>query len=509
MAIIDARGLPENSEIEADLVIVGGGMAGIAIATEWAGAGKRVAVLESGGLEFDQTIQDLYRGAGIMRAPGHADTNMDDYLWQSRMRILGGSAAIWGGKCVPLDESDFEDRPWLARTGWPLKRRDLQPYYDRACDLLHVPHFNKSFDAPQEEGRAPIVVNGARDFFSAPRYFSPVGGGADVEKFDRFRIAPSEAANIEVYIHANVTRIRKHRRRRRIERLDIACLNGRRHIVRGRMFVLATGGIENVRLLLASDLGNESDQLGRNFMGHVTYGRFADGAPQSILTLSDPSHPAGLYTDNERDRVHCVLAATLEGQRRYGIGNFTATLFDIEDPRPPHEHAIFKLAAALDNASASAASSHPLHVYFMAEHMPNRESRISIDPADLDAIGVPKVRMNWVYTDRDLDNLEEGVAALSQVLGEANAGRICWPVLRSELLAGFSPSRHHMGATRMSVDPADGVVNPMGRVHELDNLYVAGCSVFPTSGIANPTLTLIALALRMSDHLKREMGVRS
>src|SRR5690606_12693834 len=133
MAIIDARDLPENSEIEADLVIIGGGMAGLAIATEWAGADKRVAILESGGMDFDQGIQDLYRGSGVMRAPGHAETNIDDVLWQSRMRVLGGSAAIWGGKCAPLDESDFAARPWLSRTGWPLTRRELQPFYDRAC----------------------------------------------------------------------------------------------------------------------------------------------------------------------------------------------------------------------------------------------------------------------------------------------------------------------------------------------------------------------------------------
>jgi choline dehydrogenase-like flavoprotein len=508
MAIIDARDLPELSEIEADLIIVGGGMAGLAIATEWAGANRSVAIIESGGLDFDQSIQDLYRGSGVMRAPGHDDTNIDDVLWQSRMRILGGSGAIWGGKCAPLDESDFAERPWLSRTGWPLTRRQLQPYYDRACDLLEVPRFDKSFDAPQEEGRPPLVVNGARDVFSAPRYFSPIGGGADQEKFHRFRTGPADAANVNIYLHANVTGIRRHRRRRRIEKLDIACFNGKRHTARARAFVLATGGIENVRLLLASELGNESDQLGRNFMGHVTYGRFADETPQSVLALTNAAHAVGLYTDNARDKVHCVLAATHEGQCRFNIGNFTATLFDIEDPRPPYEQAILKLNAALANGAA-ATPARPLHVYFMAEHMPNSESRITLDAANVDTLGVPNVRMNWLYTERDLDNLEQGVAALAHIFGEAGMGRICWPAARNELLAGFSPSRHHMGATRMSLDAADGVVDRNCRLHEIDNLYIAGCSVFPTSGIANPTLTLMALAMRMSDHLKRELGVRS
>jgi choline dehydrogenase-like flavoprotein len=507
MAIIDARDLPDGSELEADLVIIGAGMAGIAIATELAGANKSVAVLEGGGRDLDREQQTLYAGSGVMRAPDHEDTNIDDYLWQSRVRALGGSGHVWGGKCVPLDESDFAARDWLPNTGWPMTRAQLQPYYDRACGLLEIPLFDGSFDRPREEGRPPIVVNGAREFFSAPRYFSPVSGGADRDKFDRFRTAFAEAPNVNVYLHANVTEIRRRRGARRVSSLGVACLNGRRHTARGRSYVLATGGIENVRLLLASNLGNESDQLGRNFMGHVTFGAFADDAPNSILALSEPTQAAGLYTDNARDRFHCVLAATLEGQRRFGIGNFTATLFDIESPRPDGEQAIFRLAAAVDRGESAGAR--PLHTYFMAEHMPNRQSRITLDQANVDELGLPRVKLDWLYSERDLRNLEAGVVAFAQVFGEANVGRVCWPVARERLLANFSPSRHHMGATRMSVDPEHGVVDPHGRLHEARNFYVAGCSVFPTSGIANPTLTLIALALRMSDQLKGELGVRS
>src|SRR5262249_51782333 len=147
--------------------------------------------------------------------------------------------------------------------------------------------------------------------------------------------------------------------------------------------------------------------------------------------------------------------------------------------------------------------------YFMAEHMPNPESRVSIDPANVDALGLPRVRLEWVYTKRDLDNVERGVAAMATVLGETQSGRVCWPVPRNELLNGFSPSRHHMGATRMSIDPGGGVVDEQCRLHSIDNFYVAGCSVFPTSAIVNPTLTIFALAMRMSDHLKRELGVRA
>jgi choline dehydrogenase-like flavoprotein len=373
---------------------------------------------------------------------------------------------------------------------------------------LEIPRFDRSFDQPLEEGRPPVVINSARDFFSAPRYFSAISGGADAEKFDRFRTAPGEAANINIFLNANLTAIRKHRRRRRIESLNIACLNGRRHTARGRTYVLATGGMENVRLLLASGLGNESDLLGRNFMGHVTFGQFDETKPLSMVTRSDSTHPVPLYTDNSRDRFHCVFAATLEGQRRFSIGNFTTTMFDLEDAQPDYVQSALKLSAALDRGSASAAPARPLVCFFMSEQLPYRESRITLDPANIDALGMPKLRLEWVYSQRDFDNLEAAIAALSTALGETNTGRVCWPVPRNELLSVLSPSRHHMGTTRMNADAAHGVVDAQCRLHDADNLYVAGSSVFPTSGIANPTLTIIALAMRMSDHLKRQLGVR-
>jgi choline dehydrogenase-like flavoprotein len=509
MAIIDARDLPDGTVIEADLIIIGGGMAGIAIATEWAGANKSVAILEGGGRDIDRDQQTLYAGSGVMRAPDHADTTIDDYLWQSRIRALGGSGHVWGGKCVPLDEADFTERDWLERTGWPMTREQLQPFYNRACRLLEIPQFDSRFDEPREEGRPPLVVNGARDFFSAPRYFSPIGGGADREKFDRFRTAFAEAANVNVYLNANVARISRHRRRALVSDLDVACLNGKHHLARGRAYVLATGGIENVRLLLASGLGNDSDQLGRNFMGHVTFGQFEDEKPISMIAVSDASQPMTLYTDNARDHAHCVLAATLQAQQRFSMGNFTATMVNATFPPNDNVAAVRSLAAVLDRDSAGAEQAQRVATYFMAEHMPNPESRITLDTANVDQLGMPRVRLEWVYSERDMRNLEDGVNALAAVLGETNVGRVCWPVPRTEWLSDFSPSRHHMGATRMSVDAEHGVVDQHCRLHEIPNLYIAGCSVFPTSGIANPTLTIFALAMRMSDHLKRELGVRS
>jgi choline dehydrogenase-like flavoprotein len=506
MAFIDTRTLPAATEIEADLIIIGGGLAGITIAKQLVGAGRSVAILESGGHERDLEIQALYAGGAVMRGPGNPDRTIDEYPIQSRARWYGGSGNVWGGKCVPLDDADFARRNWLERTGWPVTRAEMQQFYDRACDLLQIPRFHRDWDREGDPNRPPLTING--DFFAAPRVFSPLSGEIDRTLFDAFRndfVETSE--NIGVYLHANVTNITLGRGRRQVEELEVRCLDGRRHTARGRVYVLATGGIENVRLLLASGgIGNHSDLLGRCFMGHVTFGVYQDaGGLNTMLCVSDGQNMS-LYADSGRANTHCVIATTFAGQRRFAAGAFTTTLFNPQNAPGAEDAALLALAAKLD-AGGSGARQHPC--FFMSEHLPNLDSRITLLGGQTDALGMPRVFLDWVYSERDLDNLERSIAALGDALGSEGKGRLRWPVSREALLATLNMSRHHIGATRMSVDPEHGVVDDDCRIHGLRNLYVAGCSVFPTSGIANPTLTIIALAMRLSDHLKRQMGVRA
>lgn len=503
MAFIDARTLPNGTAIEADLVIIGGGMAGITIATAWANAGKSVAVLESGGRDMDMEIQALYAGTGVMRAPGAADRPINEYLIQSRYRALGGAGNVWGGKSVPLDPSDFAQRPWLERTGWPMTRAQLQPFYDRACRVLGLPLFNRDFDRDPPPDRPVLTIDDT--FFSAPRDYSRISGRNDPAAFDRFRTDFAAAANINVYLHANITHIRLDRRGRRVESLNVGCLNGHRHTARGRAVILATGGIENVRILLASNsvrsegIGNHSDLVGRCFQGHVTFGVYDNAEGRNTALCVTTGQSMALYTDGRNQ--HCVLATTLEGQRRLGTGNFTTTLVSGDTPAGAADPAVLALAGRIDGGQAAS-----IPCFFMSEQLPHLESRLTLHEGTADALGMPYVHLDWVYSEQDMQNLERSIAALGDALGAANKGRVRWPVERSQLLAILNQSRHHMGTTRMSRDARDGVVDAECRVHGVSNLYVAGSSVFPTSGIANPTLTILALAMRLSDHLKRQLG---
>jgi choline dehydrogenase-like flavoprotein len=390
-----------------------------------------------------------------------------------------------------------------------MTRAELQPYYDRACRLLEIPRFDRDYDADPLSERPPLNVGG--EFFSAPRAFSPISGWADRDRFNRFRTVFAEANNINVYLHANVTHIRLHSDGRRVSSLDVACLNGHRHSAHAGHYILAAGGIENVRILLASNsvmregVGNHSDLVGRCFQGHVTFGVFEhpDGLNSGLANTNGQS--TTLYTDNARNVVHCVLGASLEGQRRHRTGNFTTTFFD--GPPPDGEDgAIAALAGRLDSNGAPAGWK---PCFFMSEQLPNPESRLTLQEGHFDALGMPYLHLDWVYSRADLDNLERSIAMLGNALGAASLGRARWPVERSALLSILNTSRHHMGTTRMSCEADNGVVDENARVHGVRNLYIAGSSVFPTSGIINPTLTIIALAMRLSDHLKRRLGVRA
>jgi choline dehydrogenase-like flavoprotein len=524
--IIDFEQADVPDQFDGDLCIIGAGAAGISIAAELANSGHRILLIESGGFEFEGATQGLYdtEDSGIARQP----------MIMQRLRMFGGSTNHWDGRCAPLDPIDFEQRDWIPYSGWPMTRADLDPFYVRAhavCDL-----------------RTTLQNSGAADLCQLPS--SP----ADPDKLvlhswqfspptrfgKKFRGPLAQSASVTVILHANVINIATDEDDSHATHIDIATLQGRKGKVRASLFVLACGAIENPRLLLASSrrrqagVGNTHDLIGRFFMEHLRTKFVA-------VPLGDSYPLRTVFSECENSQGKFLFGSRLADglQRDRRIGNLGITSYT-EGGEESATNAAFRIAKDLSSGTVpDNFSSEVLYVLrdldslivnarrralipdaetidnalvvlaCEAEQVPNPNSRISLSTRT-DALGVPQARVDWQLHDIDLHTTQVAASVLSAQLAAHFGTRIRLPdwllAPLSNWQAQFRDVAHHIGTTRMANDAAQGVVNKDCRMHAIDNLYVAGRSVCPTGGHANPTLTIVALALRLADHLKSRLA---
>ena len=507
----DANDIEAGAKLDYDVCIIGGGVAGLTIAGELLGEELSVCVLESGGEQYDSQTQELYRGSAVLIDAAGRTRPFDDYLNRSRVRMLGGSANAWGAKCGVLDSADFERRSWMPHSGWPLDRNGLDPYYDRACDTLRVRPFDYDPNAGVEADRPPLGIGGAKGFETTVRHFSLVRRGGPEQALEKFRERVTSSERVETLLHANVMELECRGSRDVVSSVAVSTLAGGRFSVRARIFVLAAGGIENVRLLLLSDrrwkrgLGNDRGLVGRFFSGHYTL------SLGNVACFTRLAQSLDLYTTRDPNQIWGVLSMTRELQERYSMPNFTVTLSQHDGSLEQNEAGVVASARRMDASAVGAVvqaataeeAARPslAGLYVMAEQQANPESRIVL-ATQKDALGQKRVRLEWRFTRDDFEALELGMELFARELGKASSGRLRIEPSPARLIDELGFSRHHIGATRMHRDEAEGVVDADSRVHGVDNLYISGSSVFPTCGIANPTLTIVALCHRLSDHLK-------
>ncbi len=522
--LIDGREVESGSIQEADVCIIGAGAAGITLALEFENANFSVALLESGGLESDPATQALYEGESVGRT--HVP------LASSRVRFFGGTTNHWGGWCRPLEEVDFEERSWVADSGWPIKRADLDPHYRRAHEIVGLGPFIYDAAGWQERGQGePMQLD--------PQRFTTV---MFQMRATRFGMAHRERVlnlpNVRTFIHSNVTELVSASPGNAITQVKVATLGGNSFTLRARIFILACGAIENARLLLASNrthtrgIGNEHDLVGRYFMDHL---QLVGGA--EFVPVDSRFDPALYLQRNPGDlQVFGAVIPTVPTMQQNNLLGFGVTLTprfpDYLDrsanseawesfralarrltgrpsDRPLSEH-IWNVLRNLDQVANAAygrlAASRLVQYYtvkIQGEQRPNPDSRVTLD-TQRDALGNPRARLDWRLTDEDLSTLRNGLQLWAQEVGRAGVGRlrILDQVRNVPWQEAVIGSWHHMGTTRMSADARSGVVNPDCRVFSMRNLYIAGSSVFPTVGYANPTLTLTALAVRLAQHVK-------
>jgi len=518
--IVDFREAASGATFEADVCVIGAGAAGIAIARELKDSRHSVLVLESGGLEPDDEVQALHRGTNTGGGFG---------LDETRVRMLGGTTAIWDGWCAPLHEIDFTARDWVPYSGWPITRQELMPFYERAQRLCGPgPYAYELSDWPDLAKTALALDPEKLETKLWQVSVSPARFGEAYT--DELR----SASNLTVLLHATATEIVTGENAAHVAGVRILDLDGRAATVRARVYILACGGIETPRLMLASNriaatgLGNDHDRVGRFFMEHP----HADSGGVFVTTELDPAWHYVHRLKKGRYEVAPGLGPSAHAQQRLRILN-SSVVFRRPLQSEPSEgwDSLVKFARAMRNNSwPDSAGTHiynilrdvddvvregygrvtdaPVRAYTLVAHSevaPNPANRISL-VEERDALGMNRVRLRWTAGMLDRVTVQKTMTLLAEELGRLQIGR----VRINELLLEDSQKwienldwfGHHLGTTRMSADPRRGVVDPDCRVHGIDNLYVASGSVFPTGGYADPTLTIVALAVRLADHVR-------
>lgn len=510
--VVDASSLPQDHCIETDVCIVGSGTAGLTLAREFTGKNFRVCLLESGGQEPDRETQALYWGENVGLPYFSLDT--------ARARYFGGSTNRWhvvlgnnvlGARMRPLDPIDFEEREGIPYSGWPFDWEHINPFYDRAQSLCQIgPPTYEVDDWADPEKSPPLPFIGDR----VKTVIFKIGSR---DPFIRdYSEQVKSAPNIDVYLHANVLEIETDDMAETVTRLSVASLGGARFWVSARLFILATGGIEVPRLLLLSNkiqktgLGNQNDLVGRFFMEHV---HFRSG----IFVPSDPDifTSTGLYNEAHKTKNVSILgklSLAAEVLRQEKLANYSAQLM----PRTMLSAVLYRNVGSnrigIFCGKLKKKGSRILKkkikgfvLAHMTEQVPNPNSRVML-AAERDSFGQNRVHLDWQLSPVDIRSTIRAQEIIDEEIRRAGLGRLHIQMKDDAPPPGLGGGYHHMGTTRMHVDPQKGVVDENCRVHGISNLFVAGPSVFPTGGYANPVLTILALAIRLADYVENLMS---
>ncbi|WHZ21344.1 MAG: Glucose-methanol-choline (GMC) oxidoreductase:NAD binding site [Nitrospira sp.] len=542
--LLDARSISAGDTLTADVCIVGAGAAGITLALELMATGLKVIVLEAGGKSKAGSSQSLYQGAlndPVRHLP----------LDQARYRQLGGTTSLWGGRCIPFDSLDFDQREWVSHSGWPFALKEMDGYYRRAHVYCECGKYDYLVSTALP-GATPSMLPGFEDGdvntagierWSPPTQFGKV-----------YRPILTRADNLRILLHALAVELQTSGDGTRIDLVDVGTFTGRRFKVRAGTTVLAGGGLETTRLLLASrrvhreGIGNHSDWLGRGYMSHI------HGVIASVSLTAGQDVMFGYEADPEGVFCRRRIAFSEDAQRRHRLLNLYMLLDRPLLGDPGHGNAVLSATFLLKRllggrqqeklgkgkfslywrhikniltGSPQALSvlpkfgrkrllqrrripsllmrsrSNTYYLYFQSEQIPHRDNRVVLDDA-CDEFGMPRLRLHFEVTEQDRQSVQRAHELIDQELRRQKCGYLTYLGSDvSQLLCDVKGVLgHHIGTTRISADPSLGVVDEQCRVHGIENLFVASSSVFPTSSHANPTLTIVAMALRLADHLK-------
>ncbi|MBO9402576.1 GMC family oxidoreductase [Shimia sp. R9_3] len=522
--IIDARSLPDGEVIDADICIVGGGPAGITLALELSGSPLKVALIESGGIYYEDETQQLYKGPNV--------GFQYDPLDEARLRFLGGSSNHWSGHAMRLAPVDFEVRDWMKWSGWPITYEDIAPFYDRAQPYFEL-HEERPYDIAYWADRLgfdlfdlnPDLLENVSINQSPPTAFGYT-----------YEDALRASENVTVFLNANALNIDSTSTASEVTGIDLACIDGPRLRCEAKRYVLCMGGIEIPRLMLLSNkvhntgIGNGNDLVGRFFADHAAI------RPAARILAGRTAPNIDLYAEPyEFDDVGGMFAAIVPSDdllRREQIASFIFHMFPAA--RSPGDLAIGQLTKQL-RGKGNGLAPHIQNVltdldgavngiwrraldtrddlitrewvgpWLGFECVPNYDSTVHL-VEETDRFGQRQIALNWQLTDQEMRTVKRATELLASEISRTGAGRVWTDVLSEDYdwPSFVARGKHHCGTTRMSAGPDTGVVNADCQVHGISNLFISSSSVFPTNGYANPTVTIAALSIRMADKFKAD-----
>jgi len=474
-----------------DIVIVGAGAAGITSAMEFARLGRKVLLLEAGGLPPDDSRFEYFE----------AENNGRPYdVIRTRYRALGGATNVWNGYCRPLDRQEMQFQPWIGGLPWPMTHAALLPFQKRAAAMLALgPWEWNAAGIARSQGQSSLSsVPGANAVLSSVVWRF---AGQPLSFAERYR-AFLEGPQSTVVLNAPVVRVNT--RAGRARSLDVRLASGRRVRINFKTLILAGGGIENVRLLLemqsqsrgAENRVDRSGWLGRGWQEHPHAPIGTAFIPRSIA-----DGPLWLFTRRRMIADVTTLAGfafpkqVLEQQRMGSISITAAEWPAWSDSGVPLAAGVRLLAEQTTGEEIVART-----LYARTESRTLRDSRIALSDAR-DPIGRRQAQLVWQVADGDFRDLAVSADLIGRAFAQLGLGVVHADASEEKLKQILDGGAHHIGGARMSRNPRTGVTNSFGAVHQIPNIYVTGSATFPSGGFSNPTLTIMALALRQAQHI--------
>jgi len=499
------------------ICIVGAGAAGICLAVELAKQGKSVMVLEGGGRDIEDAAQEPYRSEVV----GHVHRG----IHTGRFRAHGGTTTRWGGQILELNAEDFERRDWIPASGWPISHAELEPFYRRALDFEGLGGVDRN--------DADVWKSLGLSEPSFPDLQSYLTRWCPEPNFARLHARTLESTdNLRIWLHANAVELILEDEI--VRALRVRTQQGTEILVHADHFIFCMGTIECVRFFLqprAGDLPwNRSGLLGRHFQDHVdaNAARVIPRDRRQFAELFDNIFLRGF-------KYHPKLRLSPDEQRRARILNCGATMSffsDIDEAlattKTTAKHLLRGRFSELNASDILRCARHtPLlarqtlryaihhRVYNPAsaeirlrvhcEQRPDSESSITLS-TERDSLGLLRARLDWCISALELDTIRTYAQVATNSLAPVAHIEPDPALLNNDpaFLDRCDDSNHHMGGMRMAALSSNGVVTPDLLLHGTRNVYVCSGAIFPTSGFSNPTHTVLALAMRLADHLVRQ-----